>query len=400
MMLPALEISHFSGLCFLVSLNMVYSLRSETSCMGETMESTKEHLRHLASLFWTVFGELGDYGCQWLPRNGDAYDFKMISTEGQEFVFDVKVRERVTPQMADDLFARIQALQLASHVTRLVYAPVISPRVAEIARRHGISYMDYAGNCHIVNPVAGLFISRSGIPNDASSRKQRSVDPFSPKSSRIVRVMLHEPDRGWQVSELAAHPDVDVSAGLVSKVKQALVRESHAVVRDRLLYLKRPLELLAAWTGEYPGPSSQRQFYMRGDTEEVESRMSDWCEKKDIEYALARFSAAWRHAPEVRYSVTSLYVSLGSLGHRWLELLRADCGVKEVESGANLVLLTPFDKSVFVRRMPAPEQTTSPLQTYLDLQSMAGRGSEAAQAVFEKHLRAGLESAHGEGDDA
>ena len=60
---------------------------------------------------------------------------------------------------------------------------------------------------------------------------------------------------------------------------------------------------------------------------------------------------------------------------------------KEVESGANLVLLTPFDQSVFVRRCRRPSKPRRPLQTYLDLQSMAGRGSEAAEAVFEKHLR-------------
>jgi hypothetical protein len=102
----------------------------------------------------------------------------------------------------------------------------------------------------------------------------------------------------------------------------------------------------------------------------------------------------------VRYSVASLYLSPEAFGPRWLESLRVDCGAQEVESGANLVLLTPFDKSVFVRRLPATERTTSPLQTWLDLQSLAGRGSEAAEAVFEKHLRKALESAAAEEDSA
>lgn len=56
-----------------------------------------------------------------------------------------------------------------------------------------------------------------------------------------------------------------------------------------------------------------------------------------------------------------------------------------------MIVLSPFDRSVFARRLAAPEQTTSPLQTYLDLQSMAGRGAEAAEAIFEKHLRNTLE---------
>jgi len=98
----------------------------------------------------------------------------------------------------------------------------------------------------------------------------------------------------------------------------------------------------------------------------------------------------------VRYSVTSLHVGPEMLSDRWFESLRTECGAAEVESGANLVLLTPFDKSVLVRRSRALQQTTSALQTYLDLQSMAGRGSEAAEAVFEKHLRGALESTGGE----
>jgi hypothetical protein len=362
------------------------------------MTDEHKHRARIERLIRDIFAEIGEFEVVWQPLDDDTrFDVTLVSKASrQSFHFDVKVRERITPQIASSLFERLQTEPLADRVVRIVYAPVISPRVAEIARQNGVSFIDYAGNCQIVDQSAGLLISRSGIPNQASRQKQKTADPFSPKSSRIVRVMLHEPERGWQVSELAEHPDVDVSVGLVSKVKQALVHESYAVVRERLLYLKQPLDLLIAWARNYPGPATQRQFYMRGETEAVESRIAAWCGESNIEYALARFSAAKRHAPEVRYSVASLYVSSEVLGPHLLESLRVDCGAREVESGANLVLLTPFDKSVFVRCLLSPERTTSPLQTYLDLQSMAGRGSEAAEAVFEKHLRKPLESAGAE----
>jgi hypothetical protein len=206
--------------------------------------------------------------------------------------------------------------------------------------------------------------------------------------------MLHEPTRGWQLAELATMPEVDVSVGLVFKVKQALVEESYAVVRDRLLYLSQPVELLAAWAKNQPEQLLKRQFYVRGDLEKIEGNIAKWCEKGDIKYALARFSAAWRYAPEVRYSVATVYLSAEAFRIDRLASIEAECGAKEVDSGANLVLLAPFDKSVFTGRIASPEQTTSPLQTYLDLQSMAGRGVEAAKAVYEKHLRESFESVH------
>ena len=279
---------------------------------------------------------------------------------------------------------------------RIAYTPVISSRVAEIARRHDVSYMDYAGNCRIVDRAAGLLITRSGIPNDASKGRPKTTAPFAPKSSRIVRAMLHEPFRGWQVRELAEHPDVGVSMGLASRVTQTLVRESYATVRNRLLYLTQARALLTAWTGKYPGPSMRLKFYMRGDTAKTEREISAWCEASNISYALAEFSAAWRHAPVVRYSTSSLYVDPKALRLSQLESLSRRCGAREVDAGANIMLLVPFDESVFAQRTPGPEQATSALQTYLDLQSMAGRGSDAAEALFEKHLRKLFDAAHGE----
>lgn len=359
------------------------------------MPHFKQPRERLERLIHEIFIEMGGYEINWDVQDGDAKcDVKLVSkSPRRSYCFDFRVRERITPQIADDLFARLQQEPAPPHIVRVVYAPVISPRVAEIARNHGVSFIDYAGNCRILDRQAGLLIYRTGIKNEASSQEQKAVDLFSPKSSRIIRAMLHEPKRGWQVSELAESPDVDVSVGLVSKVKKALIRESYAIVRDRLLYLRHPSELLEAWTRSYPGPSGQRHFYMRGEPKGLEQRIAAWCEESNIEYSLARFSAAWRHAPEVRYTVASLYVTSETLGPSRLNSLNDKCGAKEVESGANLVLLTPYDKSVFVRRVAIPEQTTSPLQTYLDLKAMAGRGSEAAEVVFQKHLRPVFEAA-------
>jgi len=344
------------------------------------------------SQFDSIFSELGEFQKTIRSAKGTAWDLELVSEQtGRPLSFHIDFRERITPQIADQLFERVRQEHPDPQVTVVMYAPVVSPRVAEMARAHGISYLDYAGNCRIINPTVGLFVYRVGIPNAYGRIKESIADPFSAKSSRIVRLMLHEPTRGWQVSELANHPEVDVSLGLVSKVKKALVHENYTELRDHLLYLKQPAELLRAWERVYPGAGEERRFYVRGEVSEIEANVAQWCEDSHIDYALARFSAAWQLQPEVRYSVASIYVDPAVLQAERLASFQETTTARDVESGANLVLLTPYDRGVFSRRITQPVATTSPLQTYLDLATLKGRGREAADVIYAKYLHEQLE---------
>lgn len=357
------------------------------------MSGTLKRSELLQERIEEVFSMLGKFAFRWRGLRDDCQDVSITSSEsGRTYLLQVKFRQRITPQIADDLFSRLKSEPLPENRIWIVFAPVISPRVAEIAQRHGVSYLDAAGNCRIVASEAGLLIHRTGLKNDHSEKKTSKTDPFSPKSSRMIRAMLQEPTRGWQLTELSEHPDVGVSIGLVHKVKVWLIRENYAVDHDNQLYLNRPSELLQAWSKAYSGPAGERSYYVRGETSEIEKKITDWLIRHDVNCALARFSAAWRLAPEVRYSVASIYVDKGMLPPDLLASLQADCGMKEVDSGSNLLLLTPYDRSVFSRTVSNPLPVTSPLQTYLDLQAVGGRGIEAANAIYEKYLRNSLES--------
>ena len=188
-----------------------------------------------------------------------------------------------------------------------LYAPVISPRVADIANEFAVGYVDRAGNCRLRSVGDRLLIDRRGYKSP-SRPPQGVADPFSPKSSRIVRALLGRPAEGWKVRELAEHTDVDVSVGLVSKVKRTLVEEGYAIEHKRLLYLRDPVGLLENWAKGYPGPAEQIPMYFRGDAEAAEEAVGKWCQNNNIRYALAGFSAAWRIAPEVRHNVAAVYV--------------------------------------------------------------------------------------------
>jgi hypothetical protein len=271
-------------------------------------------------------------------------------------------------------------------VIPLIYAPVISPRVAEILGQYGISYVDEAGNCWIKSAHHRLLIDRHGYKSPARPPKG-IVDLFSPKSSRIVRAMLAQPAKGWQVRELATHPDIEVSVGLAAKVKQTLIEESYAIEHERLLYLRDPVGLLENWAKNYSGPAEQVPMFFRGNTEEAEPAVAQWSQDNDIAFALGGLSAAWRLAPEVRYSVAVVYAEGHGFDREMLSKLESYQGGKPVETGANLLLWRPYDRSVFAnshREGKTKSPVTSAIQTYLDLRQLGGRGEEAATAIYER----------------
>ncbi len=335
-----------------------------------------------------VLHDLADVHVKLCDRPADAAAHLTLDviSGSAEFQFAVQAKARVTPQTA--LSACQQFEGVPERAIRVIFAPTISPRVAEILRRQGVGYADRAGNCWLHSPHDLLLIDRRGSLCERRATPA-AVDPFSTKSSRIVRALLSQPQKGWRVRELADDPQVRVSAGLVVKVKRALVEEGYAVERDRKLYLRDPVALLKAWAQSYSGPAAVTLLYFRGDVAAAEQAVSRWCQANSLRYALAGFSAAWRLAREVRYSVAAVYVDDAGFDPKLMAQLAAEYGGKPVDTGPNLLLWRPFDSSVFAGVVSAGEpeqQVASVLQTYLDLCHQGGRGEEAASALFEKHL--------------
>jgi hypothetical protein len=305
---------------------------------------------------------------------------------GQKLRFAIEAKRRITPQTALAVCQHLHSLP--ADLIPVIYAPVISPRVADIAKQQGVGFVDAAGNCWLRSTEHHLLIDRRGLRSEHRP-EPGAVDPFSPKSSRIVRAMLSQLERGWKLSELAIHPFVDISMGLASKVKRALIEEGYAIEHKRLLYLRDPAGLLESWMKKYPGPAERISLYFRGDADSAEIKIGLWCRDHQLECAAAGFSAAWRLAPEVRFNVGALYLDERSFNPELLDQLCAECGGKRVDSGANVELWRPFDRSVFADRESVDNThfvTTSALQTYLDLRQIPGRGEDAAKALFEKRL--------------
>jgi hypothetical protein len=71
-----------------------------------------------------------------------------------------------------------------------------------------------------------------------------------------------------------------------------------------------------------------------------------------------------------------------------IEPLSAELDLKPVDSGANVLILTPYDAGVLFGATDVDgTRVVSRVQVYLDLINYRGRGEETAAAVYEQVIR-------------
>ena len=257
-------------------------------------------------------------------------------------------------------------------------APYISPRTAEICVQEKIGYLDLAGNCRLT--FGQIYIEQQGSPNPfAQKRDLRSL--YSPKAARVLRVLLTDPKKPWRIQAIAE--EADVSLGQVANVKSLLEAREWLGSSEAGLLLKDPGSLLAEWAeNSNYRKNVSRNYYTLKSVAEIEADLAKACDGEGIRYALTGFSGAARYAPSVRYQRALAYVSL--VVERIAKLL----SLKEVTSGANVTFLVPYDEGVlYGTRAVEGISIASPVQVYLDLFGMKGRGEEAAKALLDEVIR-------------
>jgi hypothetical protein len=303
-----------------------------------------------------------------------------VKPNQQRVMLFIEVRQQLSPKTLLGVFQRLKSIPVDG--VQLICSRHISPRVAEMCREQNVGYLDGVGNCWIAAP--GLFVHIMGRPNQPAVSK--AVDPFSKKSSRIVRTLLAHPNKGWQVQKLAMQ--AGVSLGLVSKVKTTLLEEAYLEERDRLLFVRDADKLLRGWSDDYLPQVRPLQLFAIPRPLETEKRLADWCRANKISYALTQLAGAWRYSPMVRYDKSVVYLDRKLETGRKLKDLLEVIDAREVDSGANCTLWLTDDPAVFTDAKEFDGiNVVSPLQLYLDLKVLSGRGEEAAQEIFTSVLR-------------
>lgn len=259
-------------------------------------------------------------------------------------------------------------------------APYISPTSADICNQMGIGYIDLAGNCRIV--FDSVFIQKEGILNPfREKRLLRSL--FSPKSERVIRVLLSKLNRKWKIKQLAK--EAKVSIGHVSNVKGKLFERNYIRLEKRGFSLIEEEALLAEWSEGYNYSRDKKHyFYSLKTPQEVERDIQKTAIDLGLNYALTSFSGASRLAPMVRYGTATTYVQQKENVDTISGLLE----LEKVDTGHNVELIEPYDEGVFYNSKDINGfRVVSPIQLYLDLRGVKGRGLEAAEFLFEKVIR-------------
>ena len=262
---------------------------------------------------------------------------------------------------------------------------VAVPFMGEVGRRlceeAGVGWLDLSGNAHLVAP--GLRVSVEGKPNQfIRSGRPRSV--FAPKSARIARWLLVEPDRAFSQRELAKVSGLD--EGFTSRIVRQL-EEQQLVSRNSggAVKVAKFDALLDAWREVY---DFSKHHIVRGhvaarSSDEVLRRVSAQLKRGKMEHAATGLAGAWLCSGFAGFRLVAVYVA-NLPSQKACEAM----GFHETETGENIWLVQPNDAGVFHGSSEREGIACAhPIQIYLDLKHHPERSAEAAEELRKKLLK-------------
>lgn len=290
----------------------------------------------------------------------------------------IVVKKNGQPRTATEAIYRLRSIQAAPGNYPVFMAPYISPRVAQLCQQAGVGYADFAGNCFL--SFDKVYLKREQFPNPAIERRElRSL--FTRKATAIYRVLLRAPREIYTLSTLSQVSKV--SLGQVHNVVEMLIAREWMQRLPDGVQLTEPEQLLRSWAQQYTFPAQYRyNFYTDQPLGTVEHQVAQRATDGTCVGILTGFAGAERLAPYTRYQRIHAWVSHD------IGALEQSLSLKVVSSGANVTLYVPRDESVFFDMHQVGETcVASPIQVYLDLIRLGGRGEDAAQHLYETVIK-------------
>jgi hypothetical protein len=285
----------------------------------------------------------------------------------------VEIRRSIEPRAVPDVAIQIKSLAETTlpGATPVVAAGYLSPRSRQILEDFGVGYIDTTGNIRV--EAGNLFIQTQGTdknpwPADGALQTLRGRG-----TARALRAII-DTAPPFGVREIAAK--TGSSRATVSRVLEMLEAEGLITREPRspIQTVDWP-EAIRRWARDYDQTTSNTA------TQFLAPRGIPFIEKKlqgsKLTYAATGAFAAQHFNPIAPARTATIYVdNVTTIADR-LEL-------RETDTGANVILLEPFDPVVFDRTiMRDGLRCVAPSQLAVDLLTGPGREPSQGEEILE-----------------
>lgn len=287
---------------------------------------------------------------------------------------------------------RAQRVARQSKALPAVALPAVSERLRRLLRQQGVGYLGLDG--HVFLSGAGIHIDREARVRNRLVRTHASASPslFADKSSALVRRLLQDGILRGGVRRLAA--ELEVSAGLASRLLARLKDEGYVVEGEGGMRLADAAGLLDDWRGDYQRRARrqfERRMYLHApDIASVMRHLAAAATRDDLPpWGLSFHAGASLVAAHAFFSEVHVLLG-GDVWEQSAERFCRDIGLVPATGEANVILVQPYYAKSWnhgLRRMGGLP-VASDVQLFLDLSVYPRRGAEQAARVREHILDA------------
>ncbi len=308
-----------------------------------------------------------------LPEKGNAPAL-VVAVGGFRFIVEYKSSSLVAATVSG--IEQLKRYPIKPSDIRLLVTPFMGETGAHKCTEAGVSWLDLSGNADVTAPGLRIYVRGEKNKFIASGRNE---NPFAPKSSRIARHLLYQPNRTWRQRELAEK--TGLGEGFVSRIVKSLeVQQLVTRDADGKLFVSNPTLMLEAWQQGY---EFMKHEIVRGHVagrsgEEIQTKISQSFRTHSVEHAATGLGAAWLYSRFATFRTVSFHL------RDWpdTELLE-QIGFREDSAGANIWLILPKDSDLFHGvQSVADIPCVHPIQVWLDLKSHPERSEEAAAELW------------------